>query len=81
MILKQSSNTKKTCIDLLLNEQQLVLLNECCNNQKTTSNKTTVKSFFIHWTFNFVYFVGYRTIHEFKIPTKHKFNLIAACLI
>jgi len=26
--------------------------------------------FFIHWTFDFVYFVG-REIHEFKIPTKY----------
>jgi len=25
---------------------------------------------FIHWTFNFVCFVG-RAIHEFKIPTKY----------
>ena len=33
---------------------------------------------FIHWIFNFVYFVG-RWIHKFKIPTKCLFNLIAVC--
>jgi len=28
---------------------------------------------FIHWTFNFVFFMG-RAIHEFKIPTKYLFT-------
>ena len=39
-----------------------------------------MKSFFIHWTFNFVYFYG-KTIYKFKISTKCWFNLIVVCLI
>jgi len=33
----------------------------------------TVKSFFIYWTFNFMYFVG---MHDFEIPTKYLFTLV-----
>jgi len=35
---------------------------------------------FIHWTFNFVYFVGW-AIHHFKIPLKYFFNLVILGII
>jgi len=34
----------------------------------------TVKTFFIHWTFYFVFFFG-RAIHKFQIPTTHLFTV------
>ena len=31
---------------------------------------------FIHWKFNFVFFMG-RAIHKFKIPTKYLFTILS----
>jgi len=35
---------------------------------------------FIHWAFNFMYFIGY-AIYKFEIPMKYLFNLANLCKI